>query len=58
MWIVIDEKQQQASREAMERMFEQGRKEAEERRKAREAHEACRCPHCGRNDPLPPWLMY
>lgn len=56
MWIVVTPEEEKAAKEAQMREFRRGLKKAEEKRKAREAHEACRCPHCGRNDPLPPWL--
>jgi len=57
MWLITP-KQEQKERERRtmeiyERMLELGKK----KREAREAYEANRCPHCGRNDPLPPWLI-
>lgn len=57
MWHIITEQQREEARKNQERIFERMREEGEEKRKAREAHEARKCPHCGRNDPLPPWLM-
>ena len=41
-----------AQHEQFQRMLEDARNKSE----ARKAWEACKCPHCGRNDPLPPWL--
>lgn len=59
MWLIADEKQQEASRKAMDEQFMRWVKEAGERREAVEAHKkAGTCPHCGQCPPLPPWLLY
>jgi hypothetical protein len=58
MWMVIDEKQQEASRKFMEEQNRRHAEEAKQKAEAREAHiKATTCPHCGRHDPVPPWLM-
>lgn len=56
MWHWIDEEQQKKDLENQMRILNKVREEAELKQKARDAHEANRCPHCGRNDPMPPWL--
>lgn len=56
MWMIVTEEQQKQNREAQERIFEAMREDSKRKAEARKAHEACKCPHCGRNDPLPPWL--
>lgn len=57
MWHIIDEERQEENRKRQQEIFDASREEAERKQKAREAHEANKCPHCGRNDPLPPWLL-
>ncbi len=56
MWIFTGkedrERQEQFMADQMRKMIA----EHEEKRKRRAAWEAGKCPHCGRNDPIPPWL--
>ena len=57
MWFIVTKEEQKRDREEVERIWSEWRERAGEKQKARESHEAKRCPHCGRNDPLPPWLL-
>lgn len=53
---IITPEIQEAQRKSSELQFKMMMEEARQKSEARKAHEKCRCPHCGRNDPLPPWL--
>lgn len=57
MWMIQTAEDKERLKRQATAEFERMLKDAEKKREAREAWEACKCPHCGRNDPLPPWLM-
>ena len=56
MWYVVTPEETEKQNRYASEQFKRAVEEAERKRKARESHDACKCPHCGRNDPLPPWL--
>lgn len=57
MYHVISEEELRRIDESQRLNFERLVKEAEEKRRAREAILAAKCPTCGRHDPIPPWLQ-
>lgn len=58
MWHVVTEEDVRRSKEAAMRLYmeavERERKKAEARRRHQET---TKCEHCGRTDPIPPWLQ-
>lgn len=60
MYHIISEEDRKRNQEAqakeLERSMEEARERAEQREAWRKSHP--RCPHCGYEPPLPPWLMY
>ena len=58
MWIVVTPEQQKEAAERQRKIFDACAEEARKKREAREAHvRDTTCPHCGRHDAVPPWLM-
>lgn len=57
MWMIESqlekEKRDAYQQEQFARMVEESRKKDEALQKFKETHT---CPHCGRCDPIPPWL--
>jgi hypothetical protein len=59
MYFVETEAMKQVRQDALNKMFWDAVEDAKRKREAREAWlKASTCPHCGRHDPLPPWLMF
>ena len=59
MWYIVDEKEREENAKRIMENFKRASEEAAKREAARKAWlESHTCEHCGRHDPLPPWLMY
>ncbi len=56
MWFIVTEEERKKQEEHATQQFTRIMEESAKRSEARKAWEACKCPYCGRNDPLPPWL--
>jgi len=58
MWYVITKADEEKLREQGAERLRRSLEEARKKQEAREAHQKSTCcPHCGRSDPLPPWLQ-
>ncbi|MBX9678834.1 MAG: hypothetical protein K2X38_08710 [Gemmataceae bacterium] len=58
MFVVIDNQAHKKTKEVLAEQFRKASEDAAKKFEAREQHiKATTCPHCGKHDPVPPWLL-